>query len=191
MKKYLLVIIFIIILSCSSVQAKCLKASAIDNFSTAKPANTFRIKTIESKEISKDIFIPANTLITGIVVDVKQPRRGKRDSNFELLPTSFLYNGKELEINDSKVMIQIKGYKPVDAKDLSFNVVRKVANFCLKGLISAFEFCQGAATAENGQRIKTGALNVYNDSFLVYVETGKELEIHPGDTIVIKIKKIH
>lgn len=191
MKKFLLIIVSMFFSMFLSAQAQTIKVTALENFSTLNPSTTFSIRTIESKNVSQDIFLPAGTVVSGIIVRVQEPKIGKRNSSFEFLPTYICYNGKNLVINNSKIKAVIIGYEPVEPKDVAFNIARKTANFIFKGVISAVEFIQGACQAESGNRIKSGAMNAYKDSFFSYIEVGSELNINKNDTLFLKIKKIH
>lgn len=190
MKKLFLVIIFILFFLTSSVNAQTMKVLSLENFYTQTPSQTFKIKTIEAEELENEIYLEPGTIISGNIVQVHKPRRGKRDSYFEFHPTTLTYGEKTLDITNSDIYAVIIKYKPIEPKELTFNIARKTANFFLKGMISGIEFIQGAVQGEDGQRIKSGAMNVYRDSFLVYIEAGKELSIHPGDMLILKLKKI-
>lgn len=107
------------------------------------------------------------------------------------MPTSWVNNGENEKIDLHYTVARVLGYKPIDPKDLTFTVTRKVANFFLKGAVSAAEFAHGSITAENGKRLKTGFNEVYNDSFLVFIQVGKELNIHKGDILVFKLRKVN
>lgn len=188
MKKILFAFTFAFFLGTSSVQAKSIKVTAVENFKSTQPSQTFTVQTIESKEISKNIFIPANTTFSGFIVNVEEPKRGKRNSYIEFVPTSLTYEGKTTKLNHPTITAKITGYTPIDPKSATVDVSLKVANFLLKGLISACQFVQGAATAQNGTRIKSGAMNVYKHSFLSYIEVGDELNVKKGDILTFKIK---
>lgn len=191
MKKFLIVIAFIFLSIFSKVQAQTIKVAALEDFTTATPTATFKIKTLEPKQISNSLYLPEDTVISGIVIRVYEPQRGKRTSSFEFLPTSMICNDKDIEINNSKLFAKIVEYKPIDKKDMAIKVGVNVANFLLKGIIDAAEFVQGVAQNKYDGRIKSGILNVYSNSFLTYIEVGHELNINKGDTILLKIKQEH
>lgn len=189
MKKLLLFFIFILFSLATKVQAQTIKVSALDSFSSEHPTSVFRVKTIENTTIQGNFF-KSDTIISGIVLRVHEPTRGKRDGYFEFVPTSIYYKGKDTKICMPKTVAEIMYYKPIDPPKAALDVSLKVVNILLKGLVSAVEFTQGAMQAQDGHRIKTGAVKVYKDSFLSYIEVGKELNVRPGDIIVFKLKKI-
>lgn len=191
MKKILYTFIFCIFLLTSRVQAQTIKVLSVDDFSTLNPSSTYSVKTLELLQLEDGTFLYPNTIVSGVVLRVKGPKHGKRDSYFEFIPSTVAYNGQCYPIKSQKTIAQVIAYKPIDKKALAYNVARKTANLFLKGLISGIEFVQGAVEAENGQRIKSGCVKVYKDSFFSYLEVGEELNIKSGDILVLKLKKTH
>lgn len=189
MKKFLLIILIMFLLA-SCTEAKTLKVLSLKSFSTEFPSPTFEVQTIQREIVTQDIILEQGSIISGIVLRVEPPKRGKRDSYFEFIPTEITYRRIKQKIEHPIIVAKVLGYEPIDPKELTFTVARKVANFFLKGAISAVEFADGAIKAENGQRIKSGAIRVYNNSFFSYIEPGEELNINRGDIIILKIKTI-
>lgn len=190
MKKFLSLFVIVVCFLASSVQAKTIKVEALQDFTTVNPAPTFRIKTLEPEELPFDTFLPKNTVISGILLKANAPQIGKRNSYIELIPTEMSYKEKVIPLRNSKLTAVIVAYAPLSNKEIAVNVARKTANIFLRGLISVVEFVQGAAKAKDGERVKSGVLNAYEDSFFSYIEPGKDLNIHKGDTVYLKIKKI-
>lgn len=188
MKKFLVIFIFALCINTSSVQAKTVKVVALEDFKSAQPSQTFTVRTIESKQISKTMFLPATTIVSGFIVNVEEAKRGKRDGYIEFVPTALTYEGKTTQLHHSIITAKITDYTPVDPKDATIDAGLKVANFLLKGVISACQFVQGAVTAPSGTRMKSGAMNVYKHSFLTYIEVGDELNVKKGDILTFKIK---
>ncbi len=188
MKK--IIILLFILLFAQSAHAQTIKVSAVDSFSSEHPASVFSIKTLEDNRI-QGMFFKSDTIISGIVLRVHDPSRGKRDGYFEFIPTSITYQGKSVKINMPKTSAEVMYYKPVDPPKEALDVTLKVANFFLRGLITVAEFAHGAIEAPNGQRIKSGATEAYKDSFLSYVEVGQKLNIRPGDILILKLKHFH
>lgn len=188
MKRFFLLLVFVIF-SCSGVQAKSIQVVALESFSTAQPSETFAIQTLQDEYLPDDTFLPEDAMITGQIIHVETPKRGKRNGYIKFVPQKIIYEDKTFNINDSKLIAIITYYRPIDPKDLVFTVARKTANFMLKGLVSAAEFVIGVVENEEGNRIKSGVMNVYRDSFFVYIEVGDALNVHRGDTLVFKIKK--
>lgn len=189
MKKVLL-LLFTTFLFSASVDAKTLRVLSLKSFSTAQPSPVFEVQTVQKEYLCQGLILEGGTIISGIVLKVQPPKRGKRNSYFEFIPTEITYRGKTEKLSHATLVAQVMGYNPVKPVDMAFYVTRKVANFFLKGAISAFEFADGAINAEDGQRLKSGAMAAYNDSFFSYIEPGKELTIQRGDILTLKIKTI-
>lgn len=188
MKRFV-VLLFFVIFSCSGVQAKSIKVVALEPFSTAQPSENFAVQILQDEYLPDDIFLPEDAVVTGQIIHVEAPKRGKRNGYIKFVPKKIVYEDKTIDIKDSKLVAIITYYRPIDPKDLVFTVARKTANFMFKGVVSAAEFALGAIENEEGNPIKSGAMNVYRDSFLVYIEVGEELNVKRGDTLIFKIKK--
>lgn len=188
MKRFFVLLAFFIF-SCSGVQAKSIKVVALEPFSTVRPSETFAIQTLQDEYLPDDIFLPEDAMITGQIIHVEAPKRGKRNGYIKFVPQKIIYEDRTIDIKDAKLTAIITYYRPIDPKDLAFTVARKTANFMFKGVISAAEFVIGVVENEDGNRIKSGVMNVYRDSFFVYIEVGDELNVKKGDTLIFKIKK--
>lgn len=189
MKKFALIISIFMLLSIQNVQAKTIKVESLEPLSTMNPCPTLKIKTLEPEYLFDKTYLPPDTIISGIILKVNGPKRGKRNGYIEFIPTDYTYKGHTSPIIDSQITAKIIAYEPLDPQKLTINTTKKVANYFLKGLISVGDFVIGAAEAKEGQRIKSGAIRVYQNSFLTYIEPGKELNIKTGDTLILKLKK--
>lgn len=189
MRKFFVILVFLMF-SCLGAQAKSIKVVALEPFSTENPSPTFAVQVMQDEFLPNETFLPADTVIYGIILRVEEPKRGKRNAYIEFIPQKITYDDKTIDINDSRLVAIIKGYTPIDPVDLTFYVARKTANVVFKGAVSAVEFALGAVENEDGNRIKSGAMSVYRDSFLTYVEVGEELNVKKGDILIFKIKKI-
>lgn len=187
--KKVFILLFFVIFSCSGVQAKSIKVVALEPFSTAHPSETFAIQTLQDEYLTDDTFLPEDAVITGQIVHVEAPKRGKRNGYIKFVPQKIVYEDKTIDIKSSKLVAIITYYRPIDPEELVMTVARKTVNFMFKGVVSAAQFTLGVIENEEGNRIKSGVMNVYRDSFFVYIEVGDELNVHRGDTLVFKIKK--
>jgi len=190
MKKFLLIFIFIFFFFVASVQAQTLKVISLDKFSTENPSPICRVQITETTELEDEFFLESGTIISGQIIKTYRPKRGKRDSYFELVPTAITYNDKTLNITNSKFIATVAAYKPVNAGALAGNIAIKAANFVVLGSSELISFTMGATQSQNGTRIKSGVERMYKDSFVSFIEAGSELNINKGDTLILKIKKI-
>lgn len=186
MKKiYLLISIFLLLTP--KVDAKTIKVMAVEQFSTQNPLSTYKVQAIEAQEMKGGLFLERGTIISGSVMKIYAPQRGKRDSYFEFHPTSITYEGKTINIGESKILAKVVGYKPISPEKLAGSVAIKAANFILLGSSQAISFTLGALHAQNGERIKSGLDRMYKDSFVSFIEIGEELNIDVGDILLLKI----
>lgn len=186
--KKILIFLFIILYFASSVQAKTIKVISLKHFSTEFPSPTFQVQTIQKETITRGFTLEAGTIISGIVLKSESPKLGSRDGYFEFIPTTITSQGATYNITHATITAKVLGYKPVDPQKLIVNIAQKTANILLKGAITGLDFAQGAIEAQDGQRIKSGTMRAYKNSFLSYIEAGDALDIKRGDLIILKIK---
>ncbi len=187
--KRLFVLLFFVIFSCSGVQAKNIKVVALEPFSTVRPSETFAIQTLKDEYLPDDTFLPEDAMITGQIIHVEAPKRGKRNGYIKFVPQKIVYDDRTIDIKNSKLVAIITYYRPIDPEELVMTVARKTVNFMFKGVVTVAQFTLGVIENEEGNRIKSGVMNVYRDSFFVYIEVGDELNVRRGDTLIFKIKK--
>lgn len=190
MKKYLIILGFIMCFLNSAAEAKTIKVSALTAFSTENPSPIFKVQTLEPLEIEDNISIESGTIVTGQVCRIQSPQRGKRDSYFEFIPTSLMYNEQIINLDTSNTIARIVGYEPITPTEIAKSVAKKSIGLFYKGATQGISFVEGIAKAEDGERIKSGLTKVYKDSPLSYIEIGDELNISEGDIIILKLKKI-
>jgi len=189
MKRFLLILVFVLCFLTSSVQAKTIKVLALENFSTLSPSDSFGVQIIKTLYLNNGIFLEKGSIISGSVVEVYRPKFGNRDSHFEFLPNFLTYNEKTINISNSKMAANVLAYKPFHPLSLAGNVAIKLANFVVLGSSQAISFTMGATSAPKGTKFKSGVDRMYRDSFISLVEAGKELDIHRGDILILKLKE--
>lgn len=189
MKKKLLAFVCLLILLSSSADAKNIKVEALDEFNVTNPPQSFSVKTIQSEILKPGLYLEPGTIITGQMKKLYSPKRGKRNGYFEFVPMEVIESDKTININNSIGVASLAEYIPVDPPKIVLKVTVKTASLFLHGIVQGIEFVQGAAQAESGNRLKSGVMNVYQNSFLSYVEFGNEVDIQPGTILVFKIQK--
>lgn len=191
MKKFLVIIAFILLSPGSSVQAETVRVRALEKFSTERPSDTFRAEVIETEIFENGFILHQGSVISGKVVYVAPPKRGKRDAYFEFLPTSLTYEGITKTAKKPMAIAKVAAYSPVDTKKLVGKAVKTAANLFVKGVSLGISFAQGVAQADDGEnRFVSGVEKTYKDSPLSYIEVGDELNIDVGDELVLIIQKI-
>lgn len=187
MKKILL-LIFVIFFIPLCAEAKTIRALSLKPFSTAIPSSTFAVQIIQKETITKGTVLEPGTIILGIVLKVNSPKIGKQNGSFEFIPTEFIEKGVSQKIENPLITAKVMGYSPINPSQMTISVIKKIANFFLRGAITALDFIDGAMEAQEGQRFKSGVIKAYKNSFLSYIEPGNELNIKRGDILILKIK---
>ncbi|HNW26741.1 MAG TPA: hypothetical protein PKI94_08140 [Candidatus Gastranaerophilaceae bacterium] len=189
MKRFFLTILFLFVFALSaSAKTQTVKVMALSDFSTQNPSPTFRAEIIEG-EIFKGDFLDSGTIVEGRVIRIESPKFGKQNAYFVFLPYVLTQNGKTTTTKEPMAVAKVVGYSPVDTKKLVGKVFKTAANFVVKGASLGISFVEGAAKAQEGDRFQSGLVNVYNDSPLSYIEPGKELNIEPGDILILKLSE--
>lgn len=190
MKKIFLTILFSFIFGLPvSAKTQTVKIIALSDFSTESPSHLFRAEIIEDKEFKGEL-LESGTIIEGLVTRVENPKRGKQNAYFVFLPYIIFHDEQMVVSQKPFAVAKVVGYSPIDTKKLVGRVFKTAANFAIKGASFGISFVEGAAKAEEGERIQSGLVNIYNDSPLSYIEPGKDLNIEPGDILIIKLKEI-
>lgn len=190
MKKIFLTFTLTLFLLTSSVQAKTFKVVALESFSTEYPQQTFNVQVRQQEVFSKDLVIEEGTIISGRVVKISKPKRGKRNAYFIFVPTILTYEGKTENLEHLKLSAKVVGYRPVNPEKVVIYAAKKAADLAFKGASLGLSFAEGATQAKDGERIKSGIIKAYQDSPLSFIETGSELDIDTGDTLILKLKKV-
>lgn len=189
MKKILLVLICILLLTTSSVQAKTFQVVSLQCFSTEFPLEIYNIETLEKINLGHGVVIQPGTVVAGRVVKITKPRRGKRNAYFEFVPIAMRYNGVTTKIEHPSVVADIIGYRKIDPEKAAIYIAKKATNFIFLGASFGVSFIEGTMKAEEGDRLKSGLKQTYKDTPLSLIEPGSELNIEIGDTLKFRLKK--
>lgn len=189
MKRFLLVIVFILFTMNSGVQAKTIKVVSLEHFSTEFPSEIYNVQTLEKIKLGKELTLERGTIIAGRVVKVESPKIFSRNAYFEFIPTLISYNGVLQKIENPKYVARIVGYRSIDAERAAICGAKMATNFLTMGASMGISFIQGLTEAEEGYRFKSGIMRTYKDSPLSFVGVGSELDIEVGDALKFKLKK--
>lgn len=192
MKKFLLVFVLISFLMPQSVQAKTIKVISLQNFSTAFPLEFYNVETLEEINLGNGIILQPGTIVAGKVIKIDKPKRGKINARFEFVPALISYKGAVQKIENPNYTAEIIGYRKIDPEQAAIYVAKKATNFIFLGASLGVSFVQGAMDeAREGERVKSGLIQVYKDTPLSFVEVGSDLNIETGDALKLKLKRIN
>lgn len=172
------------------IAAQSIKVSAITEFNSKKPTETMQVITQEKIEFKNGITFENGTLITGTIIDVKQPKRGKLDASFKFKPTTYTYNGKTEQINDENFIGKYKEYKELNKAEMATKAATSAGGIILQVpfFSQGISLLKGMWKNQESNRLKSGVVQVYKDSPLTYVEEGKDIEIKEDDIFILKFK---
>jgi len=190
--KKLLINIFVIfaITSPPAFCAQALKVSAVNDFNTIKPTKTLKVISHEHAEFKNGIVFENGGLIIGEVIDVKQPKRGKRNASFKFKPISYTYNGKTTQISDDNFIGKYKEYKELNKAEVATKAATTAGGliFNIPLFSQGVSLIKGMWKNDEDNRLKSGVVQVYKDSPLTYVEEGKDIVIKEDDIFILKFK---
>lgn len=194
MNKKILYILFIFI-SLSALASDKLYVKALEDFSSAEPKKTFKVQVIENTTLDK-IPMLKNDVLYCTLNKVTDPTRGKRNAKVIFNIISYEDSRGIHEFENKLIAKYSKSAltKKEIAKKPSRSTIRKTAGFAgnlflLNGISYGLSFADGVAQNQEGNRLKSGAKQVYEDSFLSYVEYGDEIEIKKDDLFYLIAKE--
>ncbi len=187
MKKLSILLLFIFF-AVNPVFAEIMGVQSIGSISTETPKAIFKLKVI--KDCTLDgISLKEGYILEGKMVSVTKPKRLKKDATFTFGPSDYY----DLENNKHHFpKLYIGTYSPkfeINAKGVAKSAVLSVGNHFVKGISSGFYAVEGAVKNEEGNRLKSAAENVYENSVFSYVEKGEQLHIAPNTCFGLKFDK--
>ena len=176
-------LVLIIIGLCSEVYAKTVEVASLDNFSTANPPTSIRIKLLDILELT-NVTIPAGSEMGGKLVDVVSPKRLKRNAKFSFKPEWYIDTSGSKHNLD--VAVKATYTTTLNKGQIAKKAVIGVGNHFVKGLSMGVAAVEGAVENEEGNRFKSGAKSVYEASPLSYSEKGSDIIIKESEIFYLK-----
>lgn len=181
--------VFCVLFMQPAFAAEVLKVESLSSFSTSKPPEFISLKTMSSVALDENITIPEGVIVKGRLTEVKRPKRLKRNASFSVIPVSYVdVNGNEVEIP----VEYIGKFSPkfeIDKMDVAKSAALTVGNHFVKGISMGYHAVEGAVKNEEGNRFKSSAVSVYENSPFSYIEKGSELEIREHDLFSLRFKE--
>lgn len=183
MKKFYLTIALLSMLFMPAL-AKNVEVEALSNFSTDNPPKYYSVKIVEPIVTSKGT-IESGSILEGKIT-AKDAQRLKRDATFSFKPVTLTEpNGNVINIKKNIVGKYTKG---LDKGQIAKSAALSAGNFVVKGFSTGFTAIEGAVKNEEGNRLKSSAVAVYEKSPLSYTQKGNALEIKEGERFYINFK---
>lgn len=193
MKKFLLCLI--ILLSFSVFAADKIQLKALVDFDSSNPSQFFSAEVLEDSLINEEV-LPKGSKINCKLLKIKDAKRAKIDTKayFELINfennEEIYYFKNKYEAKYAKKVLNKKEIKNIPPKKVIKTAASVVGGAVVEGFSYGVSFVDGVITNEEGNRLKSGAKQVYDDSFLSYVEYGDEIDIKTGDIFYFIVKLI-
>ena len=192
MKKILLTLI------CLSQMSACfaadyLKVTAMEDFSTDSPKDTFNVRLREEGTLGK-YELPTNSILHCQVLQVVDPKRGKRNAVFFVKPLTYTQGNQTLKIQEemygkyTTVVLSKEEIKKLPYWKMIKNGALMVGSYFVKGLSIGVAFVEGVAKNEQDNRLKSGVTNAYEESPISLVEKGEQFDIKTGDEFYFVFK---
>ena len=194
MSKKIFLIIACIFLQISVCHAASqLRVMSMEDFRTDSPKETIDVRVIDATELGK-YTMPVNTILHSQVLQIIDPKRGKRSASFYVKPLSYTVNDTVYPIEEemygkySKVVLTKEEVKKLPYGKMIKNGALLVGSYFVKGLSIGVSFIEGFAKNEKDNRFKSGVTNAYEESPISLVEKGNQLEILKGDEFYFVFK---
>ena len=185
-QKYLFLYLIALSWIFTPVNAQKIAVSAVDEISTIKPAKQVSVKLLEPLVIKNEQILSSDVILTGELTNIKSPKRLKRNAQFTFIPTRYCTEGEEHSISNIKAKYTTK----LSKKELSKKAALSVGGHFVKGLSPGVALIEGAIKNEEGNRIKSSVVSVYEASPLGYLKKGSEVEIKPEQAFYLNFTKI-
>lgn len=192
MKKFLFntIVFSMVLTTMPALAATKIEVEAMSEFSSLTPSQTMKVIAHEQVEFENGIIFKNGTIITGKIIEVKQPTRGKRNASFKFLPTTYTYNGKTTKNLDDTFIGKYVEKKEIDKGNAALSAASTAGGLILgvPGFSQGVSMIKGMVKNTEENRLKSGMKQVYKDSPLSYVEEGKDVTIKTGDIFYLKFK---
>ena len=187
MRKYLLILVLALIINPS--YAKSIKVQALSDFSTENPPKTWRIKVLESFTMDNGIYVKANTIVEGKVIDVTSPKRLKRNASFKFIPETYYSSDGIVQKVKRDFEGKYSSRSELNAKTVAKKGAVTAGNMLIGSFVApAVGLVEGAVKNERGNRAKSAAISAYESTPLSYANKGKELEFKKGQNLIMNFK---
>lgn len=170
MKKFLVSLLIFLFLPCLAF-AEDMKVMALCDFSTDEPSE-IKVQVLQTVSIDEDVTIDIGSVVVGKMVDIVPAKRLKRDATFSFVPSYFVTPNREKYTINRTYTGKFSPKIELDKADLARSAILSVGDHFFKGISAGFYAVQGAIKDEKGNRFVSSINNVYENSFLSYVEKG-------------------
>jgi len=182
--KNLFLLIALSVVMCTPALALNVEVEALSDFSTDNPPQIYSVKTIEPFNTARGI-IESGSIIQGKIT-TQDAKRLKQDATFSFVPTYLVTpQGEVIPVKRSYIG---KYRKEIDKKQIAKSAALTAGNFVVKGFSTGFTAIEGAVKNEQGNRLKSTAVAVYESTPVSYIQKGNALKIQQGQHFYINFQ---
>ena len=170
------------------VLAETMQVMALSDFNTGNPVEFIEVQAFNDVWLAPGADIKSGYTLKFKVLDIKDPQRLKRNAKFNVTPISYTdLNNKEHNIQEGIVGKYSPQFK-IDPVDVAKNAALTVGDHFVKGISLGYHAVEGVVKNEEGNRFKSGAVSVYENSPFSYANKGEEVDIKKYDFFSFKFK---
>lgn len=172
-----------------------LHVKALEEYNSTNPNKKFKVEIVESNVLNENIVLLEGDILNCELIKIKDPTRAKRDAKiyFKIVsyenPRGLHLISENLIAKYAKTVLNKERVKQVKPKNVVKKVGGTVANFFVQGASAGISFVDGVVENKEDNRLKSGVKQVYDDSFLSYIEYGEDIDIKIGDIFYLVTKK--
>ena len=182
-----------IMLLFSAFASEKLYLEALEDFNSLNPNKTFSAKILEGEIEGTSLAV--GDKLNCVFEEKKEAKRAKIDAKIFFKLESYENDEgvhkitQNLSAKYAKNVLNKETIKRnVTPKKAAKTAAKVAGGAIVEGGKYIVSFADGIITNPEGNRLKSGAKQLYDDSFLSYVEYGEEIDIKIGDKFYFVIK---
>ena len=185
MRKFLLLLFTILL--CSPAMAETVIVEALNDISTLNPPSVVKLKILSNIVLDDNLTLMKGDIAEGKVINVKDPKRLKRNATFsvQLLSVHQTGTGNVIHLKDEYIG---KYTTELNKADIAKSAALTVGNYFIHGISAGFTVVEGAVKNEENNRLKSSAVALYESSPVSYIEKGTEIHIKTNEAFYLKFK---
>ena len=194
MKKYLVLIISYFLmsfnLSCHAFMEEKIIVFPNRDITTNDIYKELDVIVVNEYLFDSGMFVEKGSMIRGIIMDIKQQKRGKRDAYIVFKPEYYTIPSekKYKSLVGEKIFAKSEEYKgDINKAEMVSDVSLALAGLKIPYISEAVGFIKGVANPkEENSRLVSGVKSAYDASFLSYIKEGDKLEIKKDSPIILR-----
>lgn len=160
------------------------------NIKTTDVYKQLDVKVASEYLFDSGIFVEKGSMLRGIIMDIKQQKRGKRNAYIVFKPEYYTIPSekKYKSLVGEKIFAKSEQYQG-DTKKLEIisDVSLALAGLKIPYISEAVGFVKGFVNSDDeNSRVVSGVKSAYDASFLSYVKEGNKLEIKKDTPIILR-----